>query len=201
MIHIGCFPHSFWIPSITGIWITICGDPVSCTTGCPFSKSPILPFQLAVSKGNMTHLQAQWQASEVAVGKETMACQERLKESGLFWRERWSSGCLQLPEGKLWRRLSQTCGRCTRTGQWTEAGASLLSKRQTYFTTGVIKHWNRLRNVVEILSLKIFQTWLDKPTRSLPTLFYVDDTQRLYSSSWKAFSKRCVCSFASLDSS
>lgn len=67
----GCFPRSFWIPSITGSWITICGNPVSPGTGCPLSKSPFLPLQKALPEGDMTLLQALWQGSQAAGGRST----------------------------------------------------------------------------------------------------------------------------------
>lgn len=44
---------------------------------------------------------------------------------------------LQLAKGNLWSRWSQTCGRCTRTGQKLEHRKLQLSRRRVYFTMGV----------------------------------------------------------------
>lgn len=63
---------------------------------------------------------------------------------------------LQLVEGNFWSRWSQTCGKCTRTGQKLEHRKLQLSRRQVYFTTEVEQV---LRGVVETLSFEIFKTW------------------------------------------
>lgn len=56
---------------------------------------------------------------------------------------------LQLAEGSLWSRWSQSRGRCTRAGQKLEHRKHQLSRRQVYFTMGV-EHI--VRSVVENLT-------------------------------------------------
>lgn len=172
------FPHSFWIPSVTDIWITICGNLASPTMGCPLSKSPTLPLQTALPKGDITHLQAQWQATtKVARGRSTWH-QERLRESGLFSiKKRRLNGDLALYSylrGSYGEDRARLVAGTPEQGrrQWTEAGTQetpVERKASLFYHRGDQTLEHVVRDVVETWSLKILRTWLDKSTSSLPT--------------------------------
>lgn len=120
-------------------------------------------------------------------GKEQGAHQERWRDSGVSSLRRRGEGgdqLLQLAEGSLWSKWSQTCGRCTRAGQKLEHRKLQLSGRHVYFKMTVEQV---VRGVVETLFFKIFKTWQVSLVASHLCCSCVRDPLLLCRSCWRLF--------------
>lgn len=85
------------------------------------------------------------------MGKETLACQERQKESGLFnLKRRLKGGLLATynhPRGTYGEDRARLVAGAPEQGNGQKLEHRKLHNfcvRQTYFTMGVIEQWNRL---------------------------------------------------------
>jgi len=150
-----------------GIWSDSSGNEItaSSSAGCYRNNMDLLE-------------QGQRRATKMVRGLEHLSYEERLRELELFSLEKRRQLGHLFASFQYVKDASKKAGEGLLTRAWSDRtrsngfklkeGRFRLDIRKQFFTTKVVRRWNRLpREVVDALSLEVFKARLDGPLGNL----------------------------------